>query len=145
MPAQRAWLEERWEAGQRVVTDLLAMEPRPTATLEPGQVPRGWGLYAFSVVGADDGRFLRAGHTDNLARRICTDHLRGSQAGDLSVQLRAAGEYPDLAAARWFVQHNCVVRWVQVPDAATAKWAELLMLGVLRPQYADLSPRFLGV
>ena len=144
MIAERTWLLERWEAGHQVIAALLDMEPRPTVALEAGDIPPCWGLYAFSVVGADDGVFLRAGHTDNLARRICTDHLRGSQAGDLAAQLRAAGEYPDLAAARWFIRHDCVVRWVQVPDAATAKWSELLMLGLLRPKYADLSPRFLG-
>jgi hypothetical protein len=142
--AQPAWLALRWKTGQRVITELLNMEPRAASTLELRDVPAHWGLYAFSEIGADEGTFLRAGQTDNLARRICTDHLRGNQAGDLAAQLRASRDCADLAVARWFIQHRCLVRWVEVPDAATAMWSELLMLGLLRPKYADPSPRFLG-
>jgi hypothetical protein len=142
--AERAWLLERWEAGQRLIAELLDMEPLATAALEYRQVPAAWGLYAFSVLDANTGQFLRAGQTDNLARRICHDHLRGSQGGDLAAQLRASGECADLTAARWFIRHRCQVRWVRVPDAATARWSEQLMLGLLRPKYADPSQRFLG-
>jgi len=135
------WINIRLEEQRKLVDQLLSAPKFPFDDSLRSQLPDKPGLYAISVKNAPTGEFLRAGRTKSAAgglrQRIYQNHLMGDQSGNLRAQLVKDKRCSDNQQAKIWIRENCLVHFVIIEDDQVRRWAEYLMLSLLRPNYCD--------
>jgi hypothetical protein len=130
------WANERMTDLEAMVVQLLSSPPVPLDEQLRGRLPESHGIYSICAKSAVRGEVLRAGRTKSAAgglrQRIYQNHCHGNQKGNLRAQLVQQGVCQGMAAAKPWIRANCVVQYLVVEDDDLWRWAEYMMLAVLR-------------
>jgi hypothetical protein len=131
------FLETRKAEGEALLRKLPAAERVPFNTKLLSLLPREHGLYAIAYKGAPSCEFLRAGKSDTgkdgLQGRIWKQHYQtGGSRGDLIERVKDEKGLDPRGAKKW-IEDNCEVQWVEVPDKNVRNWVEHYVLAILRP------------
>ena len=135
-----AWLMDRLEEGCRKVARLLSALPLPFDANLHARLSQERGVYAIREIAAAPGVFLRAGRADSsggLRQRVYQNHSMGDQRGNLRAQLVRAGRASDLQEAELWIQGQCAVQFLEIPDDEARHSAEHVILGLLQPEFGD--------
>lgn len=135
------WASERLSELDATVRRLLNSTPLPFDDRLRGLLPEQHGIYVIYTKDAKPGDVLRAGKTKTAAgglrQRVYQNHLMGNQPGNLRAQLVQEGVCKGMEDTKPWIRANCVVQYAVIEDADARKWAEYIMLAVLRPKYCD--------
>ena len=135
------WASERLAELERIVRQLLGSNGLTFDERLHGLLPEQQGIYVIYAKGAKPGEVLRAGKTrtaaGGLRQRIYRNHFMGDQTGNLRSQLVQQGVCKSMEETKPWIRSNCIVRYAVIEDDETRKWAEYMMLAVLRPKYCD--------
>ena len=129
---------ERLALAHKAMSALAASQPLSYRDLTPGKLPYTAGIYLITT---NDGEAIRGGKTTSLQQRIYSNHLMGSQNGNLPPQLVRDGSCADGAAAREWIREQCEVRFLTSEQLEALgldlSSAEYFVLAVFRPRYCD--------
>jgi len=133
------WVQARIVEGSQIISRLLMAPDVSFGGLTPKQIPDEPGLYLIFEKVAGDGKFLRAGRTDDggLRQRLYKNHLMGNQRGNLPAQLVRDGRCRTISEAKSWIRDHCVSRFIIERDAQKRVWAEHFILAVLRPEFGN--------
>jgi hypothetical protein len=127
-------MDERIESHKKRLYKLLLSDRHGFAGATPSDFPLTPGIYAIRA----GSEILRAGKTSaSLRQRLYTNHLMGSQAGNLPAQLVKGGVVKDLQEAKSWIRANCVASWLEIPDPVERSFMEHFMLSVVQPRFCD--------
>jgi hypothetical protein len=135
------WASERLAELEATVRQLLGSTSLAFDERLHGLLPEQQGIYAIYTKNASPGDVLRAGKTKTAAgglrQRIYRNHFMGNQPGNLRSQLVQEGVCKGLEDTKPWIRANCVVKYAVIEEDEARKWAEYMMLAVLRPRYCD--------
>jgi hypothetical protein len=135
------WATERTAELTAILAQLLNSDRVPFDERLRGCLPTGPGIYAIYARTAPTGGVLRAGRTKTAAgglrQRIYQNHFHGNQNGNLRQQLVNKGVCGSIDETKSWICANCVVQFTVVEDDEMRRWAEYMMLAVLRPIHCD--------
>lgn len=139
--APRDWASERLAELEATVRQLLGSTALAFDERLHGLLPEQHGIYAIYTKNASPGDVLRAGKTKTAAgglrQRIYRNHFMGNQPGNLRSQLVQEGVCKGLEDTKPWIRANCVVKYAVIEEDEARKWAEYMMLALLRPRYCD--------
>ncbi|MGO8816802.1 MAG: hypothetical protein ACLQVG_19355 [Terriglobia bacterium] len=107
-------------------------------------LPKAYGLYAVSMIGAAQGAYLHAGKAvigrNGLRGRIWDQHFQGGGKGTASDLIGIVMERRkiDRGPAGLWIRSNCQVRWFVLEDPEVLMWAENYILSVLGPTWEGI-------
>ena len=135
------WASERLLELERILRQLLCSNALAFDEQLHGLLPEQQGIYMIYAKNAKPGEVLRAGKTrtaaGGLRQRIYRNHFMGDQSGNLRSQLVQQGVCKTIEETKPWIRSHCSVRYTVIEDDETRKWAEYMMLAVLRPKYCD--------
>ncbi len=128
-------VQDRVDALAKELVRLLDVPHVAFRDAKPAAFPEAPGVY---VIYDQQGAVLRAGKTSaTLRQRLYTNHLMGSQNGNLAAQLTASGVCGSRDAAKDWIRKNCFVQWLEIWDDRNRGFLEHFMLAVLEPRFCD--------
>jgi hypothetical protein len=123
---------------RKALEKLLGSNPISYSTATPSSFPDQKGIY---IISSNDGQILRAGKTGlgnaKLRQRLYSNHLMGSQGGNLPAQLVGSRECSSLLEAKDWIRRKCSVRVLPIEDDATRSRVEHFMLAIVQPRFCD--------
>ncbi|HVS89839.1 MAG TPA: hypothetical protein VHF01_16665 [Candidatus Acidoferrum sp.] len=135
------WADERLTQLEAIVRQLLSSAALAFDERLHGLLPEQHGIYVIYEKNGKPGEVLRAGKTktaaDGLRQRVYRNHFMGNQAGNLRSQLVQQGVCKSMEETKPWIRANCVVQYIVIENDETRRWAEYMMLALLRPKYCD--------
>jgi hypothetical protein len=134
-------IDDRIKEVDRILGSLLGAPRLKFDRNLRSSLPERHGLYAISLIGAEEGEVLRSGRTKTasggIRQRVYGNHFMGNQKGNLRCQLVADGVCSSIADTKRWIGTHCVVQYTIIDDDEARRWAEYYVLSALRPRYCD--------
>ena len=134
-----AQLKDRVDQYYEALAELVASPFTAFADLTPSKLPDEPGVYCITD---REGIVLRAGRTtrQTLRGRLYSNHLMGTQQGNLPWQLVQAGVSDRQNIKNW-IRSNCYCQFITRSRLGQlgvhVNWLEYFVLAILQPRFCD--------
>jgi hypothetical protein len=106
--------------------------------LKPSALPQSPGVYRIFETCAKFRETVYIGESKNLRNRIYRSHLMGTtRVSTLKKKLVASGKYPDAAAVKAYLRHDCSIQCVIIPRKRERMRFEHFAVAMLGPCFND--------
>ncbi len=102
------------------------------------QLPANGGIYRICDTSANPPLEIYIGISDNLRRRIYSNHFRGSEDNStLTRKLINGGHFENAVEVHGFLANNCAAQYIEIEDERLRCFVEHYAVAILQPLHND--------